>query len=78
MSDGKDVPKEYYRLMITKRIYISKTKSYEVRSVFDWEEKEDALAVKALLAKANKPPLDKTPLNTPNVSFKIVHPDEPL
>lgn len=75
MSEEEKVPDEFYRLVITKTINLSKAKSYLIQSIFDWEDKSDALEVKRLLLKANQGILRKKSIDAIKVEFKIIRPD---
>lgn len=72
------IPSEYYSLIISSTVDVSKTKRILVKAVFDWTDKDKALEVKRLLREANKPPLEKSSRIMQEVEFKIVHPDESL
>lgn len=80
MMSEENLPKEYYQLVVTRKMYISKHKCIEVSSTFSWLDKDKALQVKELLAQANKRPLAMSSRleHEQSVKFRIVHPDEVL
>lgn len=72
MSDKKD-PDKVYRLKVTRPLQVSARKQARPSVYFDWDNKEDALAAKALLEKAK----DVWPGGT-KVEFLVHVPDMPL